>query len=92
MEEEVSKFYKGLFATEGVPDLNGCGDVHMLMLTDEDKLVLSEPVSKDEIKKAVMSMNSFKTPGCDGFHVFFYKQYWDIIGDDVWRLVHSAFA
>ena len=37
-------------------------------------------------------MNSFKALSYDGFHAFFYKQYWDIIGDDVWQLVHLAFA
>ena len=27
----------------------------------------------------------------DGFQPFFFKRYWNILGDDVWRLVKNAF-
>ena len=40
---------------------------------------------------AVMGMNSFKAPGLDGFQAFFFKQFWPVVGDGVWRVVHEAF-
>lgn len=41
--------------------------------------------------RAVMSMQSFKAPGPDGFQPFFFKQYWPIVGDELWRTVQGAF-
>nr|KYP41643.1 hypothetical protein KK1_036966 [Cajanus cajan] len=34
-----------------------------------------------------MSMKSFKAPGPYGFQPFFFKQYWPIVGDELWRTV-----
>lgn len=36
-------------------------------------------------------MKSFKAPGPDGYQPFFFNTYWDIVGEDVWRLVRDAF-
>ncbi|PNY07262.1 ribonuclease H [Trifolium pratense] len=36
-------------------------------------------------------MHPFKAPGPDGFQGIFFKQYWHIIGDDVVRLISTAF-
>jgi len=36
-------------------------------------------------------MKPYKAPGPDGFHCIFFKQYWHIVGDDVFNLVNSAF-
>lgn len=40
---------------------------------------------------AAMSVNSFKALGPDGFQPFFFKRYWSVIKDDLWRMVQSAF-
>ncbi|KAL4292809.1 hypothetical protein AHAS_Ahas18G0065200 [Arachis hypogaea] len=39
-----------------------------------------------------MGMNSFKAPGADGFQAFFFKEYWEVVGTEVWELVKKAFA
>lgn len=36
-------------------------------------------------------MKPYKAPGPDGFHCIFFKQYWHIIGDDIFYLVKTAF-
>ena len=36
-------------------------------------------------------MKPYKAPGPDGFQCIFFKQYWHIIGDDIFQMVHSAF-
>lgn len=38
-----------------------------------------------------MSMKSFTAPGPDGFQPFFFKQYWEQVGDTVWKVVSEAF-
>ena len=40
-------------------------------------------MSKEEVKIAVMSMNSLKAPDPDGFQPFFFKQYWDLVSEDL---------
>ncbi|KAJ6918495.1 hypothetical protein NC651_012672 [Populus alba x Populus x berolinensis] len=37
-------------------------------------------------------MASYKAPGKDGIQPLFFKQYWYVMGDDVWDLVRSAFV
>ncbi|MCI32183.1 RNA-directed DNA polymerase (Reverse transcriptase), partial [Trifolium medium] len=37
-------------------------------------------------------MKPFKAPGSDGFQCIFFKQYWHIVGDDVFKLVKDAFT
>lgn len=33
-----------------------------------------------------------KSPGPDGFQVIFFKQYWHVVGDDIWQVVKEAFS
>ena len=52
---------------------------------------LTCPITKAEVFAALNSMQPYKAPGLDGFHCIFFKQYWHIVGDDIFRLVHTAF-
>lgn len=49
-------------------------------------------MTKEEVQVAVMSIKSFKAPGSNGFQPFFFKHYWEVVGDNVWRLVKDAFV
>lgn len=53
-------------------------------LSLEAKQALVEPVTKEEVYKALMGMKSYKAPGLDGFQPIFFKMYWQYVGDDVW--------
>lgn len=53
---------------------------------------LLSPITNDEVKQALFSMNSYKAPGPDGFQPIFFKSYWHIVGEDVWRLVSETFG
>ena len=52
---------------------------------------LIDPVSFAEVKLAVFSMSPFKAPGPDGFQAYFFKEYWEIVGTEIWNIVRSAF-
>jgi len=48
-------------------------------------------VAKDEVFAALSSMKPFKASSMDGFQPFFFKTYWDVVGEDIWRLIQTAF-
>lgn len=54
-------------------------------------LSLSKPVSK-EVALALNSIKPYKALGPDGFQGIFFKQYWHVVGEDIWQLVKEAFA
>lgn len=70
---------------------------HLLVLENFETIpsegvdLLLALVSKEEVLVALKSMKSYKAFGLDGFQPFFFKKYWNIIEDDVWNLVKSAF-
>jgi hypothetical protein len=60
------------------------------IVTMEDNKVLNKPISLEEVKLVVFEMNPDKSPGPDGFQVFFYKKCWDIIGVDLWKAIEAS--
>ena len=55
-------------------------------LSEEDRTMLSKPISKCEIYKSITNLSLNKTPGIDGLPVEFYLENWDIIGEDILTL------
>ncbi|GJU17554.1 putative RNA-directed DNA polymerase, eukaryota, reverse transcriptase zinc-binding domain protein [Tanacetum coccineum] len=49
-------------------------------------------VSDMDIKNAMFSMGNEKSPGLDGFTAAFFKEAWDIVGNDVILAVHEFFV
>ncbi|XP_057755722.1 uncharacterized protein LOC130974897 [Arachis stenosperma] len=76
----------------GSVELDVMGDQELPSLSHEAIESLTRNVSKEEVRKVVMGMNSFKAPGADGFQAFFFKEYWEVVGTEVWELVKKAFA
>ncbi|XP_016168284.1 uncharacterized protein LOC107610797 [Arachis ipaensis] len=90
-QEEALSFYKNLFGTTEEVEVDCLGDVPMPTLSTEACAKLIDPVSFMEVKLAVFSMSPFKNPGPDGFQAYFFKEYWEIIGTEIWNIVRSAF-
>lgn len=36
-------------------------------------------------------MKAFKALGPDGFQPFFFKKFWNLLGDDMWKMIQDAF-
>jgi hypothetical protein len=60
-------------------------------LTIEQQNAILQPISKEEVINYLNSIKSFKALGPDGFQPFFFKKYWEVVGDDVWQMVRDAF-
>ena len=48
-------------------------------------------MSKEELWDALKFVKAFKAPELDGFRPFFFKHFWNVLGDNVWRLIGEAF-
>ena len=50
------------------------------ILKKEDNKNINKPITMEEVKMALFSMNSDNSPGPDGFHAFFFPEmlgnYW----------------
>ncbi|XP_057733751.1 uncharacterized protein LOC130948905 [Arachis stenosperma] len=92
LRREAESFYKHLFCQLEDVDLGCLGDVSLPSLNDEACCSLTAPVTLEEVKSAIFSMHSFKAPGPDGFQALFFKEYWEIVGFDVWTMVRHAFS
>jgi hypothetical protein len=54
-------------------------------VTDEDNIILVQPITKEELKEALFQMHPDKSPGPDGFNPAFYQHFWDLCGNDVFE-------
>ncbi|XP_074313865.1 uncharacterized protein LOC141649063 [Silene latifolia] len=60
-------------------------------VSPEDSASLIQPVSLDEIKAALFSIGSDKSPGPDGFSSGFFKDSWELISSDFCKAVLNFF-
>lgn len=85
-------YFVNLFARDTNMPQTNLPQVAIPRLSDVAQVLLSHEVEKEEVRSALMSMKSFTAPGPDGFQPFFYKKFWDQVGDDLWHLVKKALA
>ncbi|XP_074291146.1 uncharacterized protein LOC141617914 [Silene latifolia] len=61
------------------------------LITDHHKTLLLSSVSAAEIKGAFFSIPSSKSPGPDGYSSQFFKDSWDIVGENIISAAHDFF-
>lgn len=58
------------------------------IITQEDNLLLTKNTDLEETNALVFSLNNEKSaPDPHGFNGFFYQHFWDIIEEDVQRVI-----
>lgn len=58
---------------------------------DSDHEGLIAPVSPAEVKESIFSIPGDKSPGSDGSGSYFFRDNWDLIGDQVTQAAISFF-
>ena len=59
--------------------------------TDDDNNKLKSDPTKSEIKKVLDSCRPHAAPGTDGLTVYFYQQFWDLVGDSLTEVICAVF-
>ena len=87
----VVNHFQSLFSEEGTTTSPiGMEAVDFPRLSQHHVQTLQEPFTKQDISFALKGMQPLKAPGPDGFHAYFFMQYWHIIEDDVCNVVLQA--
>ncbi|KAI0493880.1 hypothetical protein KFK09_024006 [Dendrobium nobile] len=63
-----------------------------MVLEEDDKILFKKELSEIEVKESVMRLGNNKAPGCDGLTHSFFKSFWEIIGEDVYKAVRFFFS
>ncbi|CAN1246044.1 LINE-1 retrotransposable element ORF2 protein [Linum grandiflorum] len=94
--QHAFQFYQNLFTSQLPSSSNFTDSLREINLgshrvTDSMNSSLIRPFSTAEIKKAVFSIASSKSPGSDGFTAGFYHKFWPLIGPDICDGVQAFF-
>lgn len=66
-------------------------DLRLPKATEDQKLQLNAPITREEALLALKSMPSSKAPGPDGFGCEFYKEFSDILLDPLLSMLNHSF-
>lgn len=82
MQDVITEYFSELFTMSGVVGrLSEREKVHSV--TEEQNMMLVQPIAVEEVKNAVFSMHADKAPGYDGLNPAFYQAYWNVVQEDV---------
>ena len=106
IEETITTHFQNLYTTAQNPGMDNeeqlsenidlvFSELDLPQLSASNKLSLQAPFTAQEIKDAMDSIHSNKSPGNDGFSSAFFHAHWDTVGDTVVRAVqhflHTGF-
>ena len=95
-ENQIKTFYNNLYTSDRNFSDEACDlFVHNLeipTLRDEERDNLEGPLTYDECRKALETFQNDKAPGEDGFTIEFYKNFFDLLGNDLLASFNEAHA
>lgn len=75
INDQFKHFYSSLYTSDGPQDNGFVENLDLPTISDEDKAILEEPISMNEISQAIKLMRNRKAPGPDGYPIEFYKTF-----------------
>ena len=87
MEALTTDFYRELYTSGGVQDMDQVLDTVPTKVTPEMNAVLNAPYTQLEVKQALFQMFPIKAPGPEGFPTHFFQRHWDLCGAEVTKAV-----
>jgi hypothetical protein len=83
----ATTFYKELYRSEGVNDMEQVLNTVPAKVTEAMNEELIAPFEEREVKEALFQMFPTKAPGPDGFPAHFFQRHWDLCGEEVTSVV-----
>ena len=84
---EIQNYFQNLYSNPNA-DQSISNDIELFLegieipkLSDEDKQIIDQPITKQELYNTLVSMKLNKTPGFDGLPVEFYIVFWPDISE-----------
>ena len=90
LQDEAQNYFKNFFCGNQPNHDCAFNEGAHPSIDSEGKIALTSPITKPKVFAALNSMKPYKAPGPDGFHCIFFKQYWHIVGDDIFQMVQAA--
>ena len=94
IERAHVQFYSSLFSNEPIdlPLQQRCSDSVEKFLSPSQSISCEGFLSSEEILNSVKSLNTGKSPGCDGLSVEFYLHFWEALGPLLLCVANRCFA
>ncbi|KAL2339917.1 hypothetical protein Fmac_007857 [Flemingia macrophylla] len=84
----VNNYYRELFHDTGESNTLDT-NYTFPTLTEEEVREMGRSISATKISHAISSMHVFKAPGRDGIQPIVYQKQWDVVEDDVGKLIQD---
>ncbi|GKC33713.1 hypothetical protein Tco_1046097 [Tanacetum coccineum] len=84
--------YEDFLGKEGTTTTLNPNDLFVSVLDNTRAVDMIRDVCDAEIKEAMFSMGNDKSPGPDGYTAAFFKEVWDVVGNDVCGAVREFFV
>ncbi|KAJ1417307.1 Zinc knuckle CX2CX4HX4C [Sesbania bispinosa] len=91
MEELILAHFQQIYKSDGAINFKECEEVIQKKVTDDLNTKLLRPVSEEEVKLAIFSMDALKAPGPDSLNGLFYQDHWEDLKNDVFVVVADFF-
>ena len=63
-----------------------------IKLNERDRIITEQPITKDELFDAMMTLRSAATPGCDGLTVGVYRTFWKCLVDPLLNVYQKSIS
>ena len=85
----ATSYFRQIFESSNPEDIAEALSEISPTITGEINEGLTAPVTEWEVKLALFAMHPEKAPGPDGMTALFYQKFWDIVKDDLTRMVNQ---
>jgi hypothetical protein len=95
--QEALSFYANLYScklsnAQRMSGLSYLDQTVSTRVTDEHKHLCDQPISVEELGKALKLLSNSKAPGIDGLPVEFFKMFWNELKQDFLQVINESFV